>query len=99
MRIVEWGTSRNVTAFVPTTSTTTGYAQSGTQTARFNATSTSIAPITAHHHCTIQMQVDSSNIIRRYQYDGSWGGCASYIDALKRADTRNETAAQARMRD
>jgi hypothetical protein len=82
MKLVEWGRSNNATFLMPTASTTNGYAQYGNRMANYSATTTSTTAVTMNFQCRIILQVDTSNTIRRYQYEGNIGGCASYIQAL-----------------
>jgi hypothetical protein len=101
MRLVEWGRSNNATFAMPTTSTSTGYVQSGAGVATYTSTTNSSVPVTMNFNCHIALQVGPDNIIRRYQYEGNLGGCAPYINALK-SKTDSEagmTAAQRRMRE
>lgn len=99
MRLVEWGRSNNATFAMPTSSTTTGYVQSGNRTANYSATTMSSTPVTMNFQCHITLQVDSSNVVRRYQYEGNLGGCQPYIRALKeQAESANYDAAARRQR-
>jgi hypothetical protein len=84
IRVVEWGRSNNATFSMPTSSTTTGYLQSGTKMATYAATTNSSVPVVMNFNCNIALQVDSSNVIRRYQYEGNLGGCEPYIKALNK---------------
>jgi uncharacterized protein YceK len=96
MRLVEWGRSNAATIAIPTTSTTNGYVQSGNRFANYSATTTSTTPMTLNFQCHITMQVDTNNIIRRFQYEGNLGGCAPYIRAMKTAGEEGEYNAAAR---
>lgn len=99
MRLVEWGRSNNATFAMPTSSTTTGYVQSGNRTANYSATTMSSTPVTMNFQCHITLQVDSANIVRRYQYEGNLGGCQPYIRALKeQAESANYDPTARRMR-
>lgn len=99
MKLVEWGRSNSAAIMMPTTSTTTGYAQSGVRTATFSSATTSAVPMNLNFQCHIALQVDSNNVIRRYQYEGNLGGCAPYIRALKQSADNSSllSAAQRRM--
>lgn len=83
MRLVEWGRSSTAIGSMPVTSTTTGYAQAGSQIGTYGATTTSSAPMLLNFQCHITLEVDAKNIIQGGQYDGNLGGCEPYILALR----------------
>ena len=73
-----WGKSQNTVVPMSSVSTTTGsigsYPMYGT------TTSTNYVPV--NYNCTIQIIVDSNEIIKSWSWSGNMGGCSSYATAL-----------------
>lgn len=61
--------------------TATAFNRFGTTTAY--GSSTSYVPMTVGYNCEILLEVDMSNRIRSYQYNGNIGGCSPYWRRLK----------------
>lgn len=82
-RLVEWGRSQNTAMYMPTTTTTYGTVNTNRGFGTYSGTTTGGTFIPMNYNCTVILEVDQNDIVRRYQYEGNLGGCASYIDALK----------------
>jgi hypothetical protein len=74
-----WDTRNNVTFSLPQTSSSTIVGPSGTYT----GTSTTMVPHNLNYHCTITVEVNSSEQISSYEWYGNLLGCDRYARALK----------------
>lgn len=79
-KIYRWGNSQQSAMYVPTSSYTYGTVGANTP---YSATTTGGTYVPVNYNCSIALEVDANEIIRRYQYNGNLGGCGSYIKALK----------------
>lgn len=90
-----WDSSRTVSYTMPVTSYNSGtvstYGTYGSTFGTYGGTSTSYVPQTANYRCKITVEVDSSERIRGYGYDGNIGGCQRYASALKTTTSKTYT--------
>ena len=78
--IYVWGSSQNAVMPLTTSNYTTGMV--GGTPVYGTTTNTTLVPV--NYNCTIQLAVDSSGIIKSWQWNGNMGGCAQYANSLTR---------------
>jgi hypothetical protein len=83
-KLYRWGSSSQSAMYMPSTTTTTGSIGTGMGYRPFSATTTGGSYIPVSYNCEIVLEVDSNDIIKRYQYNGNLGGCRQYIQALRK---------------
>ncbi|MBG7619367.1 hypothetical protein I5R65_07815 [Herbaspirillum sp. AP02] len=83
-KLYRWGSSSQQMAYMPTTTTTNGYAGVGSGFTPYSSTTTGGTFVPLNYTCQITLEVDAKQIIQRYQADGNLGGCEPYIKALKK---------------
>jgi len=76
--IYVWSTRSDATFIMPTTSTTAGMVGN----VPIYGTTTSYQAVSGTYACTIEIAVDASNRIKRYEWKGNVGGCSSYANRL-----------------
>lgn len=82
--LVQWG--RSSQGFMPVTNTAQSF---GTVAANgrwgtYSGTTTSTSYVPISYNCSITVQVDMTDRISGYQYNGNLGGCEPYIKRLNR---------------
>lgn len=83
-KLYRWGSSQQSAMYMPTSTTTTGSVGTGMTYRPFSATTYGGTYVPVNYNCEIILEVDSNDIIKRYQYNGNLGGCGPYIKALKK---------------
>lgn len=73
--------SSTIPIYNTTTSTTTG--RVGTIPVYGTTTTGTINYIPVQHQCQIKLQVDTNNIIQRWEWFGNQGGCQLYANRVK----------------
>lgn len=84
-RLVVWSSQSTGMMYMPQTATTYGTAYTAGGYANYNQTTNYATMVPLNNQCKITMEVDGSDIITGYNYDGNMGGCSRYIRALKAA--------------
>jgi hypothetical protein len=74
--------SSTIPLYNTSTSRTTGSV--GTVPVYGTTTTSTVNYVPVQHQCQIKLQVDSNNIIQRWEYFGNQGGCQYYANGLKR---------------
>lgn len=77
--IYVWGRSEDTV--LPTFNTSTTNGMIGNTPVYGTTTTTNLIPV--NYNCTIQIMVDSNNIIQSWQFTGNRGGCSAYANDLK----------------
>ena len=77
--IYVWETRQQVELPALTSSTTTG----AVGNTPYYGIDTAITPVSGEFVCTIQLAVTPEGLIKRWQYNGNNGGCATYANALR----------------
>ena len=80
----EWDNSYSATIPLYSTSTSNTTGNVGGTPFYGTTTNSNVNYVPAHFHCRIKLQVDSDNIIRRWEYFGNEGGCRYYANGVKR---------------
>lgn len=75
-KVYVWANQQTNTMFMPTT-TTTGYVGMTPYTA------TNYTPMQMNASCVIEVAVDDSNRITRWQFNGNEAGCGPYASRLR----------------
>ena len=76
--IYTWSTNSNVPIDLPSVTTTTGNVNG----APFSATTMGTETTELQYRCAIQVITDSTNVVKTFQWEGNYGGCKRYADAL-----------------
>jgi hypothetical protein len=74
--------SSTIPIYNTTTSTTTGMV--GTVPVYGTTTTGTMNYVPVQYQCQIKLQVDSNNIVQRWEYFGNQGGCKYYANRVKR---------------
>jgi hypothetical protein len=78
-----WDTSYSATIPVYQTSTSTTTGTVGTVPVYGTTTTGRTNYVPVQYQCQIKLQVDSFNIVKRWEYFGNQGGCQRYVGGLK----------------
>lgn len=73
-----WQVNSSGTILLPQTSTTSGYV--GMTPVYGSTTYNQVVPV--NYNCLIKLITDEKGIIKTWEYNGNYGGCASYIKRL-----------------
>lgn len=84
-RLVVWSSQSTGMMYMPQTATTRGNVYAPGAYASYRQTTNYATMVPMHNQCKITMEVDASDIITGYNYDGNMGGCSRYIRALTEA--------------
>lgn len=84
-RLIVWARNATQTMYHPQTATTYGNVYSGGVMGTYSQTTTYGTYVPVTYACNITLEVDSSDTIVAYQYQGNIGGCAPYIRSLEKS--------------
>lgn len=82
--LVQWG--RSAQGFMPVVNTaqTFGTVAANRGWGSYSGTTTSTSYVPVSYNCSITLQVDMTDRVSGYQYNGNIGGCGAYIKRLNR---------------
>jgi hypothetical protein len=81
-----WQVDSSGAILLPQTSTTTGYV--GMTPVYGSTTYNQVVPV--NYNCLIKLVTDDKGVIKTWEYNGNYGGCASYIKRLNRYYNQEE---------